>query len=331
MGWLRIAPWLLAAMMGSAQAQAHGLASPQIHLGAPVEPPRGFVELCTSLPALCGSFAGASAPKLPPAGMVDGTPAWVRRACIAALAVPERVRCGADGAGRPGRFARKQVVQPSLASADIPALRLPSLPALQPVFDQSLPASLTLPRLPDLPALPSADSCGGAGPGPGEPSCPLATAALADEALPALPPAASPIPVPSTDGLADDTARLRLLTRINDHVNARVHQQSDLIVYGVTELWRPSGDGPRAAGDCEDLALEKRVELLAAHFPPERLFMAVVYSFGAGLHAVLVARQDSGDVVLDSRITYILPWSKAPYSWLSVEVPGAPQEWRATA
>ena len=123
----------------------------------------------------------------------------------------------------------------------------------------------------------------------------------------------------------------KLLARVNAHVNAHVFQQSDMATYGVPELWRPSGDGPRAVGDCEDLALEKRVELLASHFPPERLFLAVVWRRDAGLHTVLVARLDDGDLVLDSRVDFIEPWDRAGYSWVSVEAPGQPQEWHEAA
>jgi len=43
---------------------------------------------------------------------------------------------------------------------------------------------------------------------------------------------------------------------------------------------------------------------------------------------VLVARLDSGDVVLDSRSAFIELWSRTHYSWLSVETPGAPSQWR---
>ena len=123
----------------------------------------------------------------------------------------------------------------------------------------------------------------------------------------------------------------RLLARVNGRVNARVHQQSDLASFGVPELWRPSGVGPGAVGDCEDLALEKRVELLTARFPPERLFLAVVWRRDAGLHTVLVARLEGGDVVLDSRVDYIEPWDRAGYNWVIVETPGRPQEWREAA
>jgi predicted transglutaminase-like cysteine proteinase len=141
----------------------------------------------------------------------------------------------------------------------------------------------------------------------------------------ATPAAAEPAP------LRDDRPDEALLSRVNTHVNGHVHQQSDLATYGVAELWRPSGDGPHAVGDCEDLAIEKRIELLAAHFPPQRLFFAVVYARDIGLHTVLVARLDSGDVVLDSRSPFIEPWSRTPYSWLAIETPGAPQVWHQSA
>ena len=144
---------------------------------------------------------------------------------------------------------------------------------------------------------------------------------------PAIP--AAPLPGASVADAGNDWRRL--LERVNGRVNARVHQQSDLASFGVPELWRPSGVGPGAVGDCEDLALEKRVELLAARFPPERLFLAVVWRRDAGLHTVLVARLDGGDVVLDSRVDYIEPWDRAGYNWVIVEAPGRPQEWRAVA
>ena len=133
-------------------------------------------------------------------------------------------------------------------------------------------------------------------------------------------------PAIAAPGLAADWPKL--LARVNARVNAHVYQQSDMATYGVPEMWRPSGMGRGAVGDCEDLALEKRVELLASHFPPERLFLAVVWRGDVGLHTVLLARLDGGDVVLDSRLDYIEPWARAGYDWVSVETPGHPQEWR---
>ena len=120
-----------------------------------------------------------------------------------------------------------------------------------------------------------------------------------------------------------------LLKRVNARVNANVSQQSDERIYGRAELWRPSGDDRRAAGDCEDIAIQKRLELIDAKFPADRLFFAVVYRSGVGLHTVLVARLDDGDVVLDSRVNYIQKWSSTGYSWVSVQSPTAPSVWRA--
>jgi predicted transglutaminase-like cysteine proteinase len=146
--------------------------------------------------------------------------------------------------------------------------------------------------------------------------------------------AATPAPTVSTavsttgpDSPDADKTRLRLLKRIDGMVNARVRQQSDMLSYGVGELWRPSGSGRNAVGDCEDLAIEKRLELIDAGFPPERLFFAVVYQSGIGLHTVLVARLDGGDMVLDSRSSFVEPWQDTRYQWLIAEHPGMPTRW----
>ena len=166
--------------------------------------------------------------------------------------------------------------------------------------------------------------------GEGAPMPRVADSGTGTSALATEPPVSASAQIPENLG-ADERADRSLLARVNNHVNGRVHQQSDMASYGVPELWRPSGDGPHAVGDCEDLAIEKRIELIAAHFPADRLFFAVVYASGVGLHTVLVARLDSGDVVLDSRSAFIQPWSRTPYSWLSIEAPGAPLQWHQSA
>ena len=141
---------------------------------------------------------------------------------------------------------------------------------------------------------------------------------------------AAPPPTVSTSGpdaVDADKTRLRLLKRIDGMVNAHVRQQSDMLSYGVGELWRPSGSGQNAVGDCEDLAIEKRLKLIDAGFPPGRLFFAVVYQSGIGLHTVLVARLDSGDMVLDSRSNFVESWQDTRYQWLIAERPGMPTFW----
>ncbi|MET3825362.1 putative transglutaminase-like cysteine proteinase [Sphingomonas sp. PvP055] len=128
-----------------------------------------------------------------------------------------------------------------------------------------------------------------------------------------------------------DRARLRLLKRVDATINAHVRQQSDRASYGVGDLWRPSGVGRNAVGDCEDLAIQKRLELLQAGFPPERLFLAIVYRTDLGLHTVLVARLDGGDMVLDSRSSFIASWARTPYQWVIAEQPGSPTQWNAVS
>jgi len=123
------------------------------------------------------------------------------------------------------------------------------------------------------------------------------------------------------------TDDLRLLDDVNRTVNHHVRQQSDLRAYGRAELWTPSGRGRRAVGDCEDIAIEKRLELIKAGFPPDNLFLAVGYARRIGLHVVLVARTGSGDLVLDSRAEGIRMWRDVPYSWIGAQSGQDPARW----
>ena len=119
-----------------------------------------------------------------------------------------------------------------------------------------------------------------------------------------------------------------LLRRINRQVNRHVRQISDTARFARKDVWQASGIGRGAAGDCEDIALEKRKLLLEAGIPADRLFLAVAYGRGGvGLHLVLIARTDDGDVVLDSRSATITPWSNAPYTWVAIQSAERPSLW----
>ncbi|PSJ38287.1 transglutaminase-like cysteine peptidase [Allosphingosinicella deserti] len=122
--------------------------------------------------------------------------------------------------------------------------------------------------------------------------------------------------------------QLKTVRAINEHVNARVRQRTDRERFGVDEYWQASGTGKGAAGDCEDIALQKQQELLAAGFPADRMFLAVVFSSRIGLHTVLVVRLEDGDVVLDSATGGIRSWDRTGYSWLRVQSPTRKLEWR---
>lgn len=130
----------------------------------------------------------------------------------------------------------------------------------------------------------------------------------------------------SASPISGDEAKL--LNRINRYVNSRVQQHTDWQIFGRDEVWARSGVGRNAVGDCEDIAIEKRYELVAEGFPANRLAFAVVYSRASGLHTVLVARTERTDVVLDSRSPYVRTWSEADYSWISVQSMDDPGVWR---
>lgn len=132
-------------------------------------------------------------------------------------------------------------------------------------------------------------------------------------------------------GRGDVDDALKMLNRLNRYVNSRVEQRTDVQMYGREEVWRRSGVGPHARGDCEDIALEKRHQLIAEGFPADRLFFAEVYSREAGLHAILVARTDEGDYALDNRTPYVRRWSEAGYSWISVQSVEDPMVWNRVA
>lgn len=130
-------------------------------------------------------------------------------------------------------------------------------------------------------------------------------------------------------GRAAPDERFDLLRKVNRFVNTRVAQRTDERNYGQAELWRRSGVGRGASGDCEDIAIEKRHELVGAGFPPDSLYFAVVYERQIGLHAVLVARARDGDFVLDSRSPHVDRWDRTAYTFVAVQSTREPMRWFA--
>ena len=136
---------------------------------------------------------------------------------------------------------------------------------------------------------------------------------------------AEPAPILTT--MPGRLPSLDLVKAINRSVNHRVIQQSDLQTYGVDEYWVRAGERPGASGDCEDIALEKRAELIEAGVAADRLFLAAVFEPRKGLHTVLVARLSAGDYVLDSLERRVVPWNEARFEWLRLQEPDRPREW----
>ena len=113
------------------------------------------------------------------------------------------------------------------------------------------------------------------------------------------------------------------LVSINHRVNRTIKAVTDLEYWGVGDRWDYPVDG---YGDCEDIQLEKRRLLVERGFPARALRIAMVINPEGEGHAVLVARTDRGDYVLDNRIEEVLPWYRTGYVWVKREGDDA-QRW----
>ncbi|MBD9446546.1 transglutaminase-like cysteine peptidase [Rhizobium sp. RHZ01] len=111
-----------------------------------------------------------------------------------------------------------------------------------------------------------------------------------------------------------DAEAFALLGRVNTQVNANVRQADDQSTTGKSDDWSLPVDGK---GDCEDFALMKKKELMAAGFRSDRLALAVVLDRGGNNHVVLMARLSEGDYVLDNLSGGIKSWEKTGYTFIA--------------
>lgn len=130
---------------------------------------------------------------------------------------------------------------------------------------------------------------------------------------------------------------------INLSINAALTYRTDEEMWGQAERWvLPITQEGLSFGDCEDYALEKRVALIAAGVPAERLRLATAWSRMTGDHAVLILRLDDGDYVLDNTTPHIYNVADTAYRWDALQTgdsllhwsslqPGASASVRATA
>ena len=117
--------------------------------------------------------------------------------------------------------------------------------------------------------------------------------------------------------------QLKLLNQINQAVNREVKKASDLDLYGMPEYWSlPRLVDGKLYGDCEDYALEKRRQLIAAGVPESALSLAVAVTARGESHAVLMISLKSGDWVLDNLTPWATPWEDLNYRWIERQVPG---------
>lgn len=127
-------------------------------------------------------------------------------------------------------------------------------------------------------------------------------------------------------GAAVGAPDLDLVRAVNRAVNRKTRALSDRRQYGSDEVWAlPTSSG----GDCEDIVLLKKLELVSQGFPPEALLIATVLDRRRMSHAVLVLRTGDVDLVLDNLRDQILPWRKTGYSFMRMQNPSAPHRWDA--
>ena len=109
-----------------------------------------------------------------------------------------------------------------------------------------------------------------------------------------------------------DEARWQMLVEVNNTFNRDIVPVTDMDFYQVEELWTY----PDRYGDCEDIALAKRRQLIEWGWEPSTLLMTVVRESNGDGHAVLMVRTDRGDLVLDNQDGMIRVWTETPYQFV---------------
>jgi predicted transglutaminase-like cysteine proteinase len=128
----------------------------------------------------------------------------------------------------------------------------------------------------------------------------------------------------TTEVMELDQARWDELVFINNDVNRRIVPITDQARYQLAEFWTYPDDG---YGDCEDFALAKRRDLIAAGWDASTLLMTVVRERNGNGHAVLMVRTDRGDMVLDNQVGAVKVWADTPYQFLKRQSQANAGEW----
>jgi len=110
------------------------------------------------------------------------------------------------------------------------------------------------------------------------------------------------------------------LASVNAAVNRKIKPMRD----GPVDSWNVNV----SRGDCEDYVLTKRAQLLARGWPSSALSIAIVRTRWGENHAVLVVGTTSGSYVLDNLNRSIVPISRAPYRFLTMQVSGSSWDWQ---
>lgn len=114
------------------------------------------------------------------------------------------------------------------------------------------------------------------------------------------------------------------LVSVNKWVNHTIQPMTDMEHYGMLQWWRYPDDGK---GACHSYALLKRRMLIEAGWPREALLMTFVREKNGDGHAVLTAKTDRGEFILDNLSEDILPWSETNYTYYKRQSQADPNVW----
>ena len=116
------------------------------------------------------------------------------------------------------------------------------------------------------------------------------------------------------------------LIRINRWANENIEPMTDMEHWGVVERWDYPDDG---YGDCEDYVLLKRQMLIKAGWPRSALLVTVVRDKKGDGHAVLTAKTDKGEFILDNQNESVVLWSESGYRFVKRQSQVDPNAWVA--
>ncbi len=116
------------------------------------------------------------------------------------------------------------------------------------------------------------------------------------------------------------------LVRINRWANDNIEPMTDMEHWGVGERWDYPDDG---YGDCEDYVLLKRQMLMKAGWPRSALLVTVVRDKKGDGHAVLTAKTDKGEFILDNQNESVVLWSESGYRFVKRQSQANPNAWVA--
>jgi len=133
---------------------------------------------------------------------------------------------------------------------------------------------------------------------------------------------------PDSRRVASTPQNLAELDLVNRTVNRTVAPVSDRDQFGIEEFWTLPTSGK---GDCEEYVLEKRRLLMDRRWPSGALLITVVLDENRQGHAVLTARMENGDMILDNKHDEIKLWHSTPYVYIMRQSFVSPTSWVSLA